>query len=147
MFGLRRLKWPGTVARDEGDRAARNRSVGGGGTVVAHRSWGLEVRLDFSGDTGVVDRLQIHDIHVYCDEEYWPDVGDRICARRLPARPNGEPRLISQQGPLNGFTGPSPGSLDPPPGLGPVEWDVITASRNEGFEVCLEATGDTAMVM
>ena len=48
------------------------------GTVTTHHPWGLGVRLEESGDEGIVDRAQIHYAPIYFNEEYWPDPGERI---------------------------------------------------------------------
>ena len=45
------------------------------GVVVAHRPYGLEVRLEASGDVGVVDRILVDDNSFHANEEYWPDAG------------------------------------------------------------------------
>ena len=40
------------------------------------------MRLEESGDEGVIVLSSIHDDPRYCDSEYWPDVGARIRVRR-----------------------------------------------------------------
>ena len=52
------------------------------GVVVAHRPYGLDVRLEASGDVGVVDRMQSHDSYMRRNPEYLPDVGDRAVDRK-----------------------------------------------------------------
>ena len=42
---------------------------------MAHRPYGLEVRLEASGDVGVVDRILVDDNSFHANEEYWPDAG------------------------------------------------------------------------
>ena len=121
------------------------------GVVVAHRPYGLEVRLEASGDVGVVDRILVDDNSFHANEEYWPDVGDRVRVRRMEARPGGEVRLVSFQTALNGWTEPREvvrGRVyEWPAGLGETEHSVITALRERGFDVLLLASGETGTVM
>ena len=61
------------------------------GVVTAHNPWGLGVRLEESGDEGVIVLSAIHDDPRRHDSEYWPDVGERIRVRRYLYRsPNDE---------------------------------------------------------
>ena len=52
------------------------------GVVTAHNPWGLGVRLEESGDEGVILLNAIHDDPRRHDSEYWPDIGERIRVRR-----------------------------------------------------------------
>ena len=121
------------------------------GVVVAHRPYGLEVRLEASGDVGVVDRMQSHDSYMRRNPEYLPDVGDRIRVRRMEARPGGELRLVSFQTALNGWSEPEEvvrrRMYERPDGLGETEHGVITALHERGFDVRLLASGETGTVM
>ena len=121
------------------------------GVVVAHRPYGLEVRLEASGDVGVVDRMQSHDSYMRRNPEYWPDVGDRIRVRRMEARPGGELRLVSFQTALNGWSEPEEvvrrRVYEWPDGLGETEHGVVTALHDRGFDVLLLASGETGTVM
>ena len=121
------------------------------GVVVAHRPYGLEVRLEASGDVGVVDRILVDDNSFHANEEYWPDVGDRIRVRRMDVRPSGELRLTAQQGVVNGWSEPREvvrGRMyEWPAGLGETEQGVVTAVHDRGFDVRLDASGDVGTVM
>ena len=121
------------------------------GVVVAHRPYGLEVRLEASGDVGVVDRMQSHDSYMRRNPEYLPDVGDRIRVRRMEARPGGELRLVSFQTALNGWSEPEEvvrrRMYEWPDGLGETEHGVVTALHDRGFDVYLLASGDVGTVM
>ena len=121
------------------------------GVVVAHRPYGLEVRLEASGDVGVVDRILVDDNSFHANEEYWPDVGDRVRVRRMEARPGGEVRLVSFQTALNGWTEPREvvrrRVYEWPAGLGETEHGVVTAVHELGFDVRLDASGDVGTVM
>ena len=121
------------------------------GVVVAHRPYGLEVRLEASGDVGVVDRILVDDNSFHANEEYWPDVGDRIRVRRMEARPGGEVRLVSFQTALNGWSEPEEvvrrRMYEWPAGLGETEQGVVTAVHERGFDVRLDASGDVGTVM
>ena len=121
------------------------------GVVVAHRPYGLEVRLEASGDVGVVDRILVDDNSFHANEEYWPDVGDRVRVRRMEARPSGELCLTAQQDVVNGWTEPREvvrGRVyEWPDGLGETEHGVVTALHDRGFDVLLLASGETGTVM
>ena len=121
------------------------------GVVVAHRPYGLEVRLEASGDVGVVDRMQSHDSYMRRNPEYLPDVGDRVRVRRMEARPGGEVRLVSFQTALNGWSEPEEvvrrRMYEWPAGLGETEQGVVTAVHERGFDVRLDASGDVGTVM
>ena len=121
------------------------------GVVVAHRPYGLEVRLEASGDVGVVDRILVDDNSFHANEEYWPDVGDRVRVRRMDVRPSGELRLTAQQGVVNGWTEPREvvrrRVYEWPAGLGETEHGVVTALHERGFDVYLLASGETGTVM
>ena len=121
------------------------------GVVVAHRPYGLEVRLEASGDVGVVDRILVDDNSFHANEEYWPDVGDRVRVRRMDVRPSGELRLTAQQGVVNGWSEPREvvrGRMyEWPAGLGETEHGVVTAVHERGFDVRLDASGDVGTVM
>ena len=64
------------------------------GVVTAHHLWGMGVRLEESGDDGVIVLDSIHDDFLRCNGEYWPEIGERIRVRRYLYRsPNDEVRL------------------------------------------------------
>ena len=118
--------------------------------MVAHWPYGLDVFLDSSGEVGTVDRLQVCDGAIRSNEEYWPDVGDRIRVRRMEVRPDGELRLTARQSDVEWS---EPWELVRmrmtgwPSGLRLAEWGMITALRERGFDVLLLASGETGTVM
>ena len=120
------------------------------GTVVAHWPYGLDVFLDSSGEVGTVERAWVNDSTIRTNEEYWPDVGDRIRVRRMEVRPDGELRLTAQQAAIEWS---EPWELVRrrktgwPSGLRLAEWGVITAVHDRGFDVLLLASGETGTVM
>ena len=120
------------------------------GTVVAHWPYGLDVLLDSSGEVGTVGITWVNDSTIRTNEEYWPDVGDRIRVRRMEVRPSGELRLTARQSEVEWS---EPGELVRmrmtgwPSGLRLAEWGVITALRERGFDVLLLASGETGTVM
>mgnify|MGYP000093473894 FL=1 len=112
------------------------------GVVTAHHPWGLGVRLEESGDEGVMVLTSIHDDPRYCDSEYWPDVGARIRVRRyIYGAPDDEVRLTScesaMEGLVNGYDPPRQYPL--PEGFGPVEEGTVVARRDWGVEVRLDS--------
>ena len=119
------------------------------GTVVAHWPYGLDVFLDSSGEVGTVERAWVNDSTIRTNEEYWPDVGDRIRVRRMEVRPSGELRLTAQQAAIEW----SPREVVRmrmtgwPSGLRLAEWGVVTAVHDRGFDVYLLASGDVGTVM
>ena len=65
------------------------------GVVTAHHPWGMGVRLEESGNEGVIVLDSIHDDFLRCNGEYWPEIGERIRVRRYIYRsPDDEVRLI-----------------------------------------------------
>ena len=120
------------------------------GTVVAHWPYGLDVFLDSSGEVGTVGITWVNDSTIRTNEEYWPDVGDRIRVRRMEVRPDGELRLTARQSDVEWS---EPWELVRmrmtgwPSGLRLAEWGVITALRERGFDVLLLASGETGTVM
>ena len=119
------------------------------GTVVAHWPWGLDVFLDSSGEVGTVGITWVNDSTIRTNEEYWPDVGDRVRVRRMDVRPSGELRLTAQQAAIEW----SPREVVRrrmtgwPSGLRLAEWGVIRAVHGRGFDVLLLASGETGTVM
>ena len=120
------------------------------GTVVAHWPYGLDVFLDSSGEVGTVGITWVNDSTIRTNEEYWPDVGDRIRVRRMEVRSDGELRLTARQSDVEWS---EPGELVRmrmtgwPSGLRLAEWGVITAVHDQGFDVYLLASGETGTVM
>ena len=58
----------------------------------------MGVRLEESGDEGVIVLSSIHDDFLRCNGEYWPEIGERIRVRRYIYRsPNDEVRLTSRE--------------------------------------------------
>ena len=121
------------------------------GIVVGCHQCGLDVRLEASGEVGMLDRMQSHDSYMRRNPEYLPDVGDRVRVRRMDVRPSGELRLTAQQDVVNGWTEPREvvrGRVyEWPAGLGETEQGVVTAVHERGFDVRLEASGDVGTVM
>ena len=112
------------------------------GVVTAHHPWGMGVRLEESGDEGVIVLSAIHDDPRHCDSEYWPEIGERIRVRRyLYKFLNNEVRLTSREsameGLLHGYDPPRQYPL--PEGFGPVEEGTVVAHRDWGVEVRLDS--------
>ena len=112
------------------------------GVVMAHHPWGMGVRLEESGDDGVIVLDSIHDDFLRCNGEYWPEIGERIRVRRYIYRPpNNEVRLTSRESAMEGLAG----GYDPsreyplPEGFGPVEEGTVVARRDWGVEVRLDS--------
>ena len=121
------------------------------GIVVGCHQCGLDVRLEASGEVGMLDRMQSHDSYMRRNPEYLPDVGDRVRVRRMEARPGGDVRLVSFQTALNSWSEPEEvvrGRVyEWPAGLGETEHGVVTAVHERGFDVRLDASGDVGTVM
>ena len=121
------------------------------GVVMRCHQCGLNVRLEASGEVGMLDRMQSHDSYMRRNPEDLPDVGDRIRVRRMEARPGGELRLVSFQTALNGWSEPEEvvrrHMYEWPAGLSDTEHGVITALHDRGFDVRLLASGETGTVM
>ena len=112
------------------------------GVVTAHHPWGMGVRLEESGDDGVMVLSAIHDDPRHCDSEYWPEIGERIRVRRYIYRsPNNEVRLTSRESAMEGLVhGYDPPRQYPlPEGFGPVEEGTVVARRDWGVEVRLDS--------
>ena len=112
------------------------------GVVTAHHPWGMGVRLEESGDEGVIVLDSIHDDFLRCNGEYWPEIGERIRVRRYIYRsPNNEVRLTSQESAMEGLVhGYDPPRQYPlPEGFGPVEEGTVVAHRDWGVEVRLDS--------
>ena len=118
--------------------------------MVAHWPYGLDVFLDSSGEVGTVGITWVNDSTIRTNEEYWPDVGDRIRVRRMEVRPSGELRLTAQQAAIEWS---EPWELVRrrmtgwPSGLRLAEWGTVTAVHERGFDVRLYASGKTGTVM
>ena len=81
------------------------------GVVMAHHSWGMGVRLEESGDEGVIVLDSVHDDFLRCNGEYWPEIGERIRVRRyIYGSPDDEVRLTSCESAMEGLVG----GYDPP---------------------------------
>ena len=111
------------------------------GVVTAHHPWGMGVRLEESGDDGVIVLDSIHDDFLRCNGEYWPEIGERIRVRRYIYRsPNDEVRLTScesaMEGLVHGYDPPRQYPL--PEGFGPAQEGTVVAHRDWGVEVRLD---------
>ena len=62
------------------------------GTVVAHRDWGVEVRLD-SGQVGQLRARLMESGPDPAPEARWPGIGERVRIRPLGLWPDGNLRL------------------------------------------------------
>ena len=112
------------------------------GVVTAHHLWGMGVRLEESGDDGVIVLDSIHDDFLRCNGEYWPEIGERIRVRRYIYRsPDDEVRLTSQESAMEGLAGgyDPPRQYPLPEGFGPVEEGTVVARRDWGVEVRLDS--------
>ena len=112
------------------------------GVVMAHHPWGMGVRLEESGDEGVMVLSAIHDDFLRCNGEYWPEIGERIRVRRyLYGSPNNEVRLTSRESAMEGLAGgyDPPRQYPLPEGFGPVEEGTVVARRDWGVEVRLDS--------
>ena len=112
------------------------------GVVTAHHPWGMGVRLEESGDDGVIVLDSIHDDFLRCNGEYWPEIGERIRVRRyLYGSPNDEVRLTScesaMEGLVNGYAPPRQYPL--PEGFGPAQEGTVVAHCDWGVEVRLDS--------
>ena len=112
------------------------------GVVTAHHPWGMGVRLEESGDDGVIVLDSIHDDFLRCNGEYWPEIGERIRVRRyLYKFLNNEVRLTSREsameGLLHGYDPPRQYPL--PEGFGPAQEGTVVARRDWGVEVRLDS--------
>ena len=112
------------------------------GVVTAHHIWGMGVRLEESGDEGVIVLDSIHDDFLRCNGEYWPEIGERIRVRRYIYRSfDNEVRLTSRESAMEGLVdGYDPPRQYPlPEGFGPVEEGTVVAHRDWGVEVRLDS--------
>ena len=108
------------------------------------RPSGFFVRLEDGGEEAFMELTSVDDRLLCCNEEYWPDVGERVRVRRLlsvPERPDA-PRVTGRASAMEGLVYGFPtGELGPPAGLGPVELGVVVAHREEDLLVRLEDSG------
>ena len=112
------------------------------GVVTAHHLWGMGVRLEESGDDGVIVLDSIHDDFLRCNGEYWPEIGERIRVRRyIYKSPNNEVRLTSRESAMEGLVhGYDPPRQYPlPEGFGPAQEGTVVARRDWGVEVRLDS--------
>ena len=112
------------------------------GVVTAHHPWGMGVRLEESGDDGVIVLDSIHDDFLRCNGEYWPEIGERIRVRRYIYRsPNNEVRLTSCESAMEGLVGgyDPPRQYPLPEGFGPAQEGTVVARRDWGVEVRLDS--------
>ena len=112
------------------------------GVVTAHHPWGMGVRLEESGDEGVIVLDSIHDDFLRCNGEYWPEIGERIRVRRYLYRsPNNEVRLTSRESAMEGLVGgyDPPREYPLPEGFGPAQEGTVVARRDWGVEVRLDS--------
>ena len=112
------------------------------GVVTAHHLWGMGVRLEESGDEGVIVLDSIHDDFLRCNGEYWPEIGERIRVRRYIYRSlDNEVRLTSRESAMEGLVhGYDPPRQYPlPEGFGPAQEGTVVARRDWGVEVRLDS--------
>ena len=110
------------------------------GVVTAHHLWGMGVRLEESGDEGVMVLSSIHDDFLRCNGEYWPEIGERIRVRRYIYN-NKELRLTSRESAMEGLVhGYDPPRQYPlPEGFGPAQEGTVVAHCDWGVEVRLDS--------
>jgi len=97
------------------------------GVVTAHHLWGMGVRLEESGDDGVIVLDSIHDDFLRCNGEYWPEIGERIRVRRyIYGSPDDEVRLTSRESAMEGLAGG-----DDPPRRDPGRVGQLRAAHGE----------------
>ena len=105
---------------------------------------GFFVRMEEGGEEAFMGFTSVDDHSLCCNEEYWPDAGERIRVRRLlsdrewPGTPRVTGRASAMEGLVYGFP---TGELGPTAGLGPVELGVVVAHREEDLLVRLEDSG------
>ena len=105
---------------------------------------GFFVRMEEGGEEAFMGFTSVDDHSLCCNEEYWPDAGERIRVRRLlsdrewPGTPRVTGRASAMEGIVYGFPTQD---LALPAGLGPVELGVVVAHREEDLLVRLEDSG------
>ena len=109
---------------------------------------GLLVHLEDGGEEAFMELTSVDDRLLCCNEEYWPDVGERVRVRRLlldrwPGTPRVTGRASAMEGLVYGFP---TGELGPPAGLGPVELGVVVEHRREDLLVRLEDSGQVGLL-
>ena len=111
------------------------------------RPSGFFVRLEEGGEEAFMELTSVDDRLLCCNEEYWPDVGERIRVRRRPAFPDNEIRVTGRASAMEGLVYGFPtGELGPPAGLGPVELGVVVAHREEDLLMRLEDSGQVGLL-
>ena len=105
---------------------------------------GFFVRMEEGGEEAFMELTSVDNNPVCRNEEYWPDVGERIRVRRLLSDREwlGTPRVASRASAMEGIVYGFPTQdLALPAGLGPVEPGVVVAHREEDLLVRLEDSG------
>ena len=108
------------------------------------RPSGFFVRMEEGGEEAFMDFTAVDNNPVCRNEEYWPDVGERIRVRRLLSDREwlGTPRVASRASAMEGLVYGFPTQdLALPAGLGPVELGVVVAHRREDLLMRLEDSG------
>ena len=105
------------------------------------RPSGFFVRMEEGGEEAFMELTSVDDRLLCCNEEYWPDVGERIRVRRRPAFPDNEIRVTGRASAMEGLVRGYPTREVVPAGLGPVELGVVVEHRREDLLVRLEDSG------
>ena len=99
------------------------------------------MRMEEGGEEAFMELTSVDDRLLCCNEEYWPDVGERIRVRRRPDFPDDEIRVTGRGSAMEGLVRGYPTREVVPAGLGPVELGVVVEHRREDLLVRLEDSG------
>ncbi|MDO5068118.1 MAG: hypothetical protein Q4D96_12625 [Propionibacteriaceae bacterium] len=83
------------------------------GVVTEHRAKGLLVRLEGSGEVGMVRADLVNNDPELCGEQYWPKVGERVRVACLGVWPDGELRMTMRNFFIDMLEGPRFQHLSP----------------------------------
>ena len=83
------------------------------GVVTGQRATGIQVRLEESGESGMVRADLVNNDSELCGEEYWPKPGTRVRVACLGVWPNGELRMTMRNFFIDMLEGPHFQHLSP----------------------------------